>query len=150
MLFKHKSHSSAPRPVRSPGLTVGSEIETSCTKCKSITAHAVVAKVGVVPTRVECRICSTVHAYRAPRRTAAKGSPVDERSVEVIWQDAMKRTRGATVPYAASSYFEVGARLNHVTFGEGVVSRLPSTTVCEVIFATGAVKLLMGGPSRSM
>ena len=25
MLFKHKSHSSAPRPVRSPGLTVGSE-----------------------------------------------------------------------------------------------------------------------------
>ena len=151
MLFKQKRHSSAPLPVRSPGVTVGSEIETSCTKCKSITAHAVVAKLGAVPTRVECHVCSTVHAYRAPRRsTGAKATAVDERSVETIWQDAMKRSRGAAVPYSASGYFEIGARLNHLSFGEGVVARLPSTTVCEVIFATGAVKLLMGGASRPM
>jgi hypothetical protein len=145
MLFRHKRQSSAPIQVGSAGLIVGSEIETSCTKCKSITAHVVVAKVGAVPTRVECRRCSTVHAYRTPRRPAGvKGAPIEERSVELVWQDAMKRARGAVVPYSAGSYYEVGARLSHLSFGEGVVSRLPSTTVCEVIFETGSVKLLMG------
>ena len=145
MLIKHQRHSSAPPPARSQGVTVGSEIETSCTKCKSVTPHVVMAKVGPVPTRVECRICSTLHAYRAPRRPSEPKAPADERSVKVHWQDAMKRARGAPVTYSTGSYYEVGARLKHLSFGEGVVARLPSTTVCEVIFETGPVKLLMGG-----
>src|SRR5262245_55057206 len=145
MLLRHKRQSSTPVPVRSAGLIVAPEMQPAWTKCKSYTAHVVVAKVGAVPTRVECRRCSTVHAYRTPRRPAeVKGAPIEERSVELVWQDAMKRARREAVPYLASDYYEVGARLSHVSFGEGVVSRLPSTTVCEVIFETGVVKLLMG------
>src|SRR5262249_34715423 len=115
MLFNHKRHSSIPPPARSAGLTIGSEIETSCTTCKSVTPHAVVAKVGHVPTSVECRTCSTLHAYRAPRRSSGPKAPAaDERSVEVNWQDAMKRARGAAFPYSAGGYYEVGARLKHL------------------------------------
>ena len=146
MLFKQKRHAPVPPAVRSPGVTVGSEIETSCTKCKAVTPHVVIAKVGHVPTSVQCRTCSTLHAYRAPRRSSGPKAPVaDERSVEAHWQDAMKRARGVALPYSTGGYYEVGARLKHVSFGEGVVARLPSTTVCEVIFETGLVKLLMGG-----
>jgi hypothetical protein len=148
MLFKQKRSPSTPLPVRA-ALMVGAEIQTSCTKCKSVTTHVVVAKLGSVPTSVQCRTCSTLHAYRTARSARPKGAtPIDERTVEVIWQDAMRRARGAAVAYSASSYYEVGARLSHLSFGEGVVSRLPSTTVCEVIFSTGPVKLLMGGSRR--
>jgi hypothetical protein len=47
------------------------------------------------------------------------------------------------VPYATNGYFEVGQRVKHPTFGEGVVTRLSSATVCEVIFSDGPRKLLM-------
>ena len=55
----------------------------------------------------------------------------------------MRRARGAAVPYSTRESYAVGARLNHTTFGEGVVTRLSSSTVCEVVFANGKVKLLM-------
>jgi hypothetical protein len=149
MLIKQKRQAAAPLAARSSGMTVGSEIQTSCTKCKSVTTHVVIAKVGLVPTSVQCKACSSLHAYRRSRPPVAKGTPIDKRSVDVIWQEAMKRARGAAVPYVSSGYYEVGARLRHLSFGEGVVSRLSSTTVCEVIFATGTVRLLMGGGTRA-
>jgi hypothetical protein len=130
--------------VRTPTLTVGSNLETVCTKCKTVTPHVITAKVGTVPARVQCNTCSTLHAYRAPRRPGVRAAAVDERTVEQVWHDAMKRCRSAVVPYSKGEHYEVGSRLKHLSFGEGVVSRLQSTTVCEVIFETGPVKLLMG------
>jgi len=125
-------------------LEVGSHVDASCTKCKSLTSHIVIAKIGSVPTRVECRTCSSLHAYRRPRRVSNAQTPrAETRSPEVIWQDAMRRARGVAVPYSRQGNYAVGARLNHSSFGEGVVFRVASTTVCEVLFVTGAVKLLM-------
>ena len=56
----------------------------------------------------------------------------------------MRRAHGEAIPYAASGRYTVGNRVKHSRFGEGVVVRLSSATVCEVIFVTGTVKLVMG------
>jgi hypothetical protein len=145
MLIKPKRRPAADDVPRGSRLEVGSHIDAACTKCKSITSHIVIAKLESLPTRVECRTCSSLHAYRSPRRVSKAPAPRAEvRSPEVIWQDAMRRARGVSVPYSTRDNYAVGTRLNHSSFGEGVVARLASTTVCEVLFETGSVKLLMG------
>jgi hypothetical protein len=128
---------------------VGGYVNAACGKCKAMTSHIVLAKVGARPTRVECRTCHAMHAYRASTTTRASSSRAAEPSPEEVWNNSMRQARGATVPYATSGRYAVGARLKHPSFGEGVVARLASATVCEVIFAKGTVKLIMGAGATS-
>lgn len=147
-------------------LGVGGHLDAACGKCKRVTNHVVLAKLGSKPTRVECRVCHAAHAYRAPegstrapaRREAGKvGTAKTTKtakvaaSPEALWQDSMRRAQGPALAYAPSAKYAAGNKLRHPTFGEGVVVRLSSQTVCEVVFSTGTVKLLMGSsaPSRS-
>lgn len=124
---------SAPKPL------VGTEIDTRCRKCRATTRHVVIAKVGAKPTRVRCGTCEVEHEYTVsrPRRTA------DAAPRQLPWADAIAQARGAAVPYSAAASYTVGARVSHPTFGEGVVVRLASLTVCEVLFESRAVKLVM-------
>jgi hypothetical protein len=141
-----------PAGKAADGATVGSYVNALCGKCKSMTSHIVLAKIGGRPTRVECRTCHAMHAYRSgepkPRssgsgttRSTARAPKV---SPEEIWAAIMRQGRGEVQPYSTGGRYAVGARLRHPSFGEGVVARLSSTTVCEVVFATGTVKLIMG------
>ena len=136
----------AVTPTIPERLGVGSTIEAKCTKCKAILPHVVVAKIGAVPTRVQCATCSMLHAYSVPRRKARSETEGDVQAAggAGAWRDALRRARGASVLYSKRERYLVGSRLTHATFGEGVVLRVSSTTVCEVIFETGPVKLLMG------
>jgi hypothetical protein len=59
----------------------------------------------------------------------------------------MRRAKGTAMPYIAEGRYAVGERISHDTFGEGVVSRLATATVCEVLFSERTVKLLMGASS---
>jgi|RhiMethySRZTD1v2_1073278.scaffolds.fasta_scaffold40832_2 hypothetical protein len=130
-------------------LGVGGHLDDTCGKCKRVTSHVVLAKVGTKPTRVECRVCHSAHAYRSGepasrvRRAPTKTVKVAA-SPEAAWADSMRRAQGEAIPYAASGRYNVGNRVKHSRFGEGVVVRLSSATVCEVIFVTGTVKLVMG------
>jgi hypothetical protein len=127
---------------------VGSHLDTSCGKCKRITSHVVLAKLGAKPTRVECRVCHSTHAYRsasAPRTRRDPAKPAKAAaSPEAAWADVMRRAQGAAVPYVAGGRYTVGTKMKHARFGEGVVVRLSSPTVCEVVFSTGTLKLVMG------
>lgn len=137
-------------PKPSPRFAVGAQVDSTCGKCKKTTPHVVANKIGNVPTRVQCSVCSSVHAYKAPRRSSRREAEpaLDKRDIDVVWKDAMRRARGPAQSYSARGYYEVGSRLSHLSFGEGVVARLSSTTVCEVIFETGTVKLLMGSAAE--
>jgi hypothetical protein len=139
------------------GTAVGGYVDALCGKCRETTSHIVIAKIGSKPTRVECRTCHATHQYRvaggtaATRARASIGSGVRKKATaaaapnpEDIWMRAMRGASGPAVPYASSRRFEPGQRLAHPTFGEGVVSRVASPTVCEVVFNTGTRKLLMG------
>jgi hypothetical protein len=141
------------RPTAKAGpagaVTVGGYVDAACGKCKAMTSHIVLAKVGSRPTRVECRTCHAMHAYRASTSTRAPSARAVEPSPEEIWGDAMRQARGPVVPYTTSGHYAAGVRLKHPTFGEGVVARLNSATVCEVVFAKGTVKLIMGSGTAS-
>lgn len=142
---------------RDSGPVVGGHVEASCRKCQSVTTHIVLAMVGGKPSKVECRTCHGTHAYKAtasaprassPRSASTRASRTPEPNPADVWASSMRSARGETVSYAPSGRYGVGARLKHPTFGEGVVARLASTTVCEVIFVTGTVKLIMGASAQ--
>lgn len=139
---------------------VGSTVEATCGKCRDVTSHVVLARIGGKPSRVECRVCHATHQYRAPAGTAKStarpgakpaggtrrksGSAAAAPPPEEVWAKAMRSATGSAIPYAISRRFETGQRVQHSTFGEGVVIRLTSPTVCEILFSTGPRKLLMG------
>lgn len=131
---------------------VGGYVDAYCGKCKDVTSHIVLAKVGVKPTRVECRTCHAMHAFKASASASGKTSTGKSRSTsraaepkpEEAWAAAMRSGRGEPIKYEPGGQYVVGNRLNHARFGEGVVARLNSATVCEVVFKTGTVKLIMG------
>lgn len=130
---------------------VGSHLDASCGKCKRVTNHVVLAKLGTKPTRVECRVCHSAHAYKNPaaprsstRRDTSKPAKAAA-SPEAAWADVMRRAQGhQAVPYVSGGRYTVGTKMKHARFGEGVVVRLSSATVCEVVFETGTLKLVMG------
>jgi len=134
----------APTPPRS--IQVGDEVEAKCGKCKDITTHLVLAKIGWKPTRVECKVCSATHEFRSPQ--AAKRKTATTRSAPTLppeehWQAAMKHAKGNARAYDREESYVIGSRIRHPSFGEGVVTDLCSTTVCEVAFESGIKKLLM-------
>jgi hypothetical protein len=61
-------------------LSVGSEVDAWCGKCKEIRTHNVVAMVGGEPKQVVCQTCSSRHNFRtdppARARTASGSVPV--------------------------------------------------------------------------
>jgi hypothetical protein len=122
-----------------PKAVLGTEIDTRCRKCRATTKHVITGKVGSKPTRVRCGTCEVEHEYTAtrPRRTAASAP------IQLPWAEALAASRGTAAAYSADISYRVGARVTHANFGEGVVVRLASPTVCEVLFEERPVKLLM-------
>lgn len=144
----------AKRESEPTGVTVGSHVDATCGKCKAATSHIVLAKIGSKPTRVECRTCGATHAFRSPpsaraETAAARRKREPAASPEEVWTASMRRAVGEAVPYDSTAWYSVGNRLSHSRFGEGVVTRLSSATTCEVVFASGTIKLVMGGPAGS-
>jgi hypothetical protein len=123
---------------------VGTEIETRCRACKGATKHLVVTKVGSKPARVRCLKCELEHEYTAPRpRRVAETAPR-----QLPWAEALAQARGAATTYSATASYLAGSRVSHPSFGEGIVVRLASATVCEVLFEERMVKLLMRAASE--
>lgn len=60
----------------------------------------------------------------------------------------MAQARGPMLAYSAGQVYRVGQPLSHPSFGNGVVVRLASSTVCAVVFLDGEKKLLMGTVAR--
>jgi hypothetical protein len=138
-----------------PTIAVGSMIDSACAKCKRVTSHRVARKVGVQPTLLECSVCTELHAYKSPaasaqakRRRENTRRADDAPTPEEAWARAMKRAGDVAVAYSVAGHFPVGQRLSHREFGDGVVTRRASATVCTVIFQSGEKKLLMGSPDR--
>jgi hypothetical protein len=144
-MFSQMSRKRAPavKAATPSSLVVGGELQAICGKCKARTLHLVVAKIGVKPTRVECRTCKDTHAYKTVVRQPAV---TPNMTPEEAWKTSMRRAQGEATEYSPSARYLIGARLSHKTFGEGVVMRLASSTVCEVVFLERTVKLVMGAP----
>lgn len=60
----------------------------------------------------------------------------------------MAQARGPILAYAAGEIYRVGQQMAHPSFGNGVVVRVGSSTVCTVVFLDGEKRLLMGTVAR--
>ncbi len=131
---------------------VGADVEALCSKCGDVW-HVVVAKVGEQIVRVLCKECGGQHRYRSPhgapkekrsppsmkermnappRTAAASKAPVERFEKPAVAADLTKPVR----QYAASLRYDVGERVEHPQFGQGVIE-LAEPGKITVFFATG-------------
>lgn len=132
--------------MATPG--VGSDIEDICTRCGD-NWHVVVAKVGERVVKVLCKLCNVQHNYRgdknAPAAAASGGSSwsagrrkrpskkAEPAPPPVPDFDPSKPPR----PYSLKDMFRPGERVQHPTFGTGIVSAAPGPGKVDVVFPTG-------------
>jgi hypothetical protein len=115
---------------------VGADVEALCSKCGDVW-HVVVAKVGDRIVKVQCKQCAGYHRYKsphgqpqekrqpsmfaekAPRASTPSSSkaPVERFEKPAVAADLSKPVR----TYRASEKFDVGERVDHPSFGQGVV-----------------------------
>jgi hypothetical protein len=126
---------------------VGADIEALCAKCGDVW-HVVVAKTGEKIVKVQCKQCSGYHRYkslagatkdaklpsaiRTPKVAKEPRTPVERFEKPAVAADLTKPTR----QYRASDRFEVGERVDHPNFGQGVVEIAEPGKV-TIFFATG-------------
>lgn len=134
----------------SPG--VGADVEALCSKCGDVW-HVVVAKVGDKIVKVHCKQCGGDHRYKSPHGAPAAAklpaairppkeakeprareakAPVERFEKPAVAADLTKPTR----TYRASEAFEVGERLDHPSFGQGVIEVAEPGKI-TVFFASG-------------
>ena len=124
--------------------SVGADVEALCSKCGDVW-HVVVAKVGEQIVKVHCKECNKEHRYKSPagapkeKRQPSQFAPKPERTKVVerfekpaVAADLNKPPRR----YGASEHYEVGERVEHPSFGQGVAEVSESGKV-TVFFATG-------------
>ena len=128
---------------------VGADVEALCSKCGDVW-HVVVAKVGEQIVRVICKECGGQHRYKSPH-----GQPKDKRQPTIASKNAAAAARAETKAverfekpavaadltkpvrkYGATLKYEVGERVEHPTFGQGVVE-IAEPGKITVFFAIG-------------
>ncbi|HEX2658363.1 MAG TPA: hypothetical protein VHU40_08830 [Polyangia bacterium] len=126
---------------------VGEDIEALCGKCGQVW-HVVMAKVGTRIAKVVCKRCHGQHLYRTEtpdgpvlgdrpassgaRRATRVRTPEVPEPAPIPSFDPSKPPR----PYNATASFTAGERVNHPTFGVGVVTGSPGEGKVEVAFPT--------------
>ena len=130
---------------------VGADVEALCSKCGDVW-HVVVAKVGAQIVKVQCKQCGGYHRYKSPHgapkekrqpsmfgekparaaSTSAPKAPVERFEKPAVAADLSKPSR----TYSAVLRYDVGERVDHVQFGQGVVEQSEPGKI-TVFFASG-------------
>ena len=131
-------------------MRVGVDVEAVCRKCGEVW-HVVIGVVDGLVAQVECRDCGARHRYRAkgapaaaPRRSPGSGAGPRRSSgraqTPVVEADSSRPRRA----FRASDTYEVGDRVVHASFGEGVVQMVKGAAKIEVLFEAGPKTLVHG------
>ena len=124
--------------------------------------HTIVSMMGGMPSRVICRTCKSEHNYKPKKgvkepgaaystsktTSERKSAPEKTTSIEVEWLKQINANARPVQAYAADVRFAVGDRINHPTFGEGVVQKLIHPNKLEIIFRSD-LKVLIHAPILS-
>lgn len=125
---------------------VGQDIEDMCTRCGD-TWHVVMAKMGDRVVKVVCKLCGSQHNYRSEKST---GTANGASGFSARRRKATKKTTAAPPdpppfdpslpprPYSARDSYAPGERVNHPSFGVGVVASTPGPGKVDVVFPSGA------------
>ena len=122
--------------------------------------HTVVAMNGERIVRVLCLSCKKEHAYHAPadlkdpapkKSRAPKATAPRRMTVVQEWEKEMERLKDTpSKVYGMDDHFAVGDKLNHRTFGLGLVLKDVSSVKMEVLFEGGIKLLVRGGTTKPM
>ncbi len=121
---------------------VGSEVRSICGKCGDVW-HVVVALAGGRIAQVECGDCGARHRYRTATGSRSGTARARKKAPEkkpLVQADTSRPRR----PFSPKDTYEVGDRVVHPTFGEGVVQATLGPTKVEVLFESGPKRLVQG------
>ena len=131
-------------------MPVGSDIKAVCKKCGDVW-HVVIALAARRIAKVECKECGARHGYRGVKGEIGpvRGKPAARAT--------LSRTRGGKKKQAVradesrprrdfrmSDTYEVGDRVLHASFGEGVVQEVAAPAKIVVLFDVGSKTLVQG------
>lgn len=139
--------------------SVANETLAYCTSCKMDLNHVIVAMKGDRIAKVQCLTCKKEHVYRAPKgasepqakapskaKKAAAEAEDTNHSIEVEWEKLMSAHKELPLkPYSTKGKFGLGDKLNHPTFGDGIVGKLIYPNKLEVIFRHDVKILIYSG-----
>ena len=141
---------------------VGKETLAYCTSCKMDLNHVIVALKGDRIAKVQCLTCKKEHAYKAAKgqtepkakkKSKASAEAQHEaasQSIEAEWEKLMATHRDLpSKAYNTKGQFALGDKINHPTFGEGIVGKLIYPNKLEVIFRTDVKVLIHGGTAQA-
>lgn len=124
---------------------VGADIESLCSKCGDVW-HVVVAKEGDKIAKVLCKQCGGQHRYRSPHGAPASAKmPSNKRPPKEPRATVSERFEKPAVaadltkpstPYRASASYAVGDRIDHPSFGQGIIE-LSEPGKITVFFGSG-------------
>ena len=126
---------------------VAADIQSYCGKCGTVW-HVVVAMIGTQIAQVECKQCGRRHRVRGEekaearphRRTGAKST----RAAKVVKPLVDADMTREPVRYSTNASFAPGQRVEHATFGPGIVERVLGPQKVQIHFADGSKVLAMG------
>ncbi len=129
---------------------VGGDIDASCTRCKMILGHTILAMVGSKPARVRCNTCQGEHNFHAPASPAAakvktKAATTRASKAEITSLEALLAGKDISRArrYSVKELFGDGEVLSHPTFGIGIVREVRSDKL-TVVFNAGTKTLVHG------
>lgn len=132
-------------------MQVGREVESVCGKCGN-SWHVVIALADGRIAKVECRECGARHRHRpvggaapaARRRTTGTTTRVAgvraKKRAPVIEADLSRPARS----FSIRETYQVGDRVVHPNFGQGVVQTVLGPTKVEVLFGADSKTLVQG------
>lgn len=142
--------------ARTPDSAVAQESLAYCTSCKMDLNHVIVAMKGDRIAKVQCLTCKKEHVYKAakgvttpkkaPKKKKSDSAESTHTSIEAEWEKLMSQHRDMPMKaYSTKGAFLLGDKINHPTFGEGIVGKLIYPNKIEVIFRTDLKVLIYGG-----
>ena len=117
--------------------SAGDNIESSCTRCKLVLDHVVVAVHGDMVVKVKCKTCGSTHKFRDPAdvkkpRTAKKKEDA-VKAAETLWESCLAEAKGKERTYEVGGKYRIGDIVLHSTFGKGIVRKIYFNK-CDVLF----------------
>lgn len=145
--------------------SVGKETLSYCTRCKMDLTHTIASMIGDRIARVHCKTCRSDHNYRPPKGVTEPGAEGTASAairgtrsttprqrtqavpVSVAWQNKMLQFKDRPLQvYSAKSKYQMGDRIRHPSFGEGVVEKTIYPNKVEILFESD-IKVLIHSPS---
>lgn len=121
--------------MSSKTLSIGSPIQTRCTKCRKITTHTIVAMNEELPAEVQCNTCQMTAPAKKPVVRRTVDPKKSERDEWAALRPGMDISRAKD--YSMTGAYKAKSLVNHPIFGLGLVQRVSGSQKMAVLFADG-------------